>query len=240
MAGTIDEMLAPGLRDCDRALGSDYSAVLFGSAARGDWEPDESDLNLLLVAETLDASHLRALQPAFERLGKLAGEAPLLFSRAEWAVAHDAFPVEITDMQLAYRVLRGPDPLAGIEVPRPELRTALEREWRGKLLQLRRGYVSLSSDEVAMGRLAAQSIGSILLLCRVSLVLVGEVPPREPAATLARAAGRLGMDGEVLGALVRQRRGFPVSVPRAQFEAYLGAVERAVTVIDQFDTGEHA
>jgi predicted nucleotidyltransferase len=240
MAESIDEMLAPTLTECDAALATGYSAVLFGSAARGDWAVGESDLNLLLVADALGATHLRALQPAFERLRRVSGEAPLLFSRAEWAVAHDAFPVEITDMQLAYRVLRGSDPLSGIQVPRPELRTALEREWRGKLLQLRRGYVTLSGDEVALGRLAAQSIGSILLLCRVSLALFGEVPPLEAGAIVAKAAGKLGMDGEVLVALVRQRRGTPLSARREQFEAYLGAVECAVRVIDQFDTGEHA
>ncbi len=39
-----------------------------------------------------------------------------------------------------YRVLRGSDPLAGMEVRPADLRAALEREFRGKLMRLRQGY----------------------------------------------------------------------------------------------------
>ena len=53
-----------------------------------------------------------ALGPAFGAWRKAVAEPPLLISRAEWARAADAFPIEITDMRAAYQVLRGADPLA--------------------------------------------------------------------------------------------------------------------------------
>lgn len=236
----IDAIVAPFLGDCDTALGMGYSAVLFGSAARGDWVAGESDVNLLLVADLLGPEQLAALRPAFDRLRPFSAEAPLLLSRAEWAEADDAFPLEITDMRLAYRVLRGSDPLAAVEVARPELRRALEREWRGKLLQLRRGFVSLAGDETSLGALASQSTGSMLVLYRTTLVLLGEAPPADPVALAVAAARRLGLDGDLLGTMAGRRRGAPVAIRREQFAAYLGAVERAVAVIDQYDTGEGA
>ena len=56
---------------------------------------------------------LRALGPAFAAWRKSSPQPPLLISRAEWARAADAFPIEISDMRAAYRLLRGDDPLAG-------------------------------------------------------------------------------------------------------------------------------
>ena len=85
---------------------------------------------------------------------KAAPEPPLLISRAEWARASDVFPIEITDMRAGYQVLRGSDPLAAATVSRADLRQALERELRGKLLRLRQGYAAAAGDEKALGHLA--------------------------------------------------------------------------------------
>ena len=51
-----------------QALGSGLrSVVLYGSAARGDYEPGTSDLNLILVLDTLSPAVLEQLSPALRR-----------------------------------------------------------------------------------------------------------------------------------------------------------------------------
>ena len=116
MQAAIDKVVTPFLAAADAALGAGYSALLYGSAARGDYVPGRSDINLMLVLDDPSPSRLRALAPAFEAWRKAAAEPPLLISRAEWARASDVFPIEITDMRAGYRVLRGPDPLADTSV----------------------------------------------------------------------------------------------------------------------------
>ncbi len=80
-------------------------------------------------------------------------------------------------------LLRGANPLDGVQVSPSDLRAALERELRGKLLRLRQGYAARSSDQSALGALAARSSSTVLVLLRGVLSL--EVAPHSlgPTAT---------------------------------------------------------
>jgi predicted nucleotidyltransferase len=155
MHETVDRVVTPFLAAADAALGAGYSALLYGSAARGDYLAGRSNINLMLVLDDPSPTRLRALAPAFAAWRKTASEPPLLISRAEWARATDVFPIEITDMRAGYRVLRGADPLGGARVQGTDLRQALERELRGKLLRLRQGYAAAAGDEKLLGQAAA-------------------------------------------------------------------------------------
>jgi len=111
MHDSVERVVTPFLAAADAALGAGYSALLYGSGARGDYIPGRSNINLMLVLDDPSPARLRALAPAFAAWRKTAAEPPLLISRAEWARASDVFPIEITDMRAGYRVLRGADPL---------------------------------------------------------------------------------------------------------------------------------
>ena len=113
------------------SLGQGYSALLYGSAARGDYIPGRSNINLMLVIDQITPKVLRSLGRGFTGWRKAGREPPLVLSRTEWDRASDAFPIEITDMRTAYKVLRGADPLQGARVDPADLRKALERELRG-------------------------------------------------------------------------------------------------------------
>ena len=49
------EIIEPFLAKVDAAAGAGYSAVLYGSVARGEDIPGLSDINLLLVLDRLNA-----------------------------------------------------------------------------------------------------------------------------------------------------------------------------------------
>jgi hypothetical protein len=238
MRDVVDRVVAPFLSQVDAALGDGYSAVLYGSAARGDFVPGRSDLNLMLITDDLSPAKLSKLGGAFAGWRKSGYEPPLVILRSEWARATDVFPVEITDMRCGYQVLRGPDPVAGLDVAPADLRAALEREFRGKLLRLRQGYVAAAEDSAILGQLAGHSSGTFLVLLRALLVLVGRSVPQTPAEVAATAAATMGMDGEPLLNVVRHRgeRGWRCSP--GEFEAYLNAVARAATFLDQLQLGD--
>lgn len=233
MRDTVNRVVDPFLAQVDAALAGGYSAVLYGSAARGDFLPGRSDLNLILVTDDLSPARLSALGDAYKAWRKSGYEPPLVILRSEWARATDVFPIEITDMRSGYQVLRGPDPVAGLHVAPADLRHALEREFRGKLLRLRQGFVAAGGDAAALGELAGRSAGTFLVLLRALLVLLDRAAPHEPVEVAAAAAAAMGMDGEPLLNVVRHRAERDWRCSPAEFERYLDAVARTATFLDQ-------
>ena len=238
MRDAVERIVGPFLSRVDAALGGGYSAVLYGSAARGDFVPGRSNLDLMLITDDLSPERLAALGPAFATWRKSDYEPPLVILRSEWARATDVFPIEITDMRCGYEVLRGSDPVAGLSVAPADLRHALERELRGKLLRLRQGYVAAGGDAGALGVLAGRSSGTVLVLLRALLVLLGRSVPAEPSEVAAAAAAAMGFDGEPLLNVVRHRAERGWHCPPAQFEGYLEAVARAAAFLDQLQLGD--
>jgi hypothetical protein len=238
MRESVARVVDPFLGELDQAVGQEYSAVLYGSAARGDFIPGKSNINLMLVLNQLSPATLRKLSPAFTGWRKGTSEPPLVLSRAEWARATDAFPIEISDMRTAYRVLRGPDPLQGVTVDASDLRKALEREFRGKLLRLRQGYAIYAPDPAALGKLGLQSAATILVLLRGVLTLLQKPVPADPLELAVVAAATIGFEGEHLLHVVRHRVDREWRCAAPQFEDYMKAVEDSARFLDQLQLGD--
>jgi hypothetical protein len=238
MRDAVDRVVGPFLSQVDSVLGNGYSAVLYGSAARDDFVPGRSNLNLMLITDDLSPARLAGLGAAFAIWRKSGYEPPLVILRSEWGRATDVFPIEITDMRCGYEVLRGPDPLAGLQVALADLRQALEREFRGKLLRLRQGYVAAGGDSVLLGQLAGRSSGTILVLLRCLLALLGRSVPSEPMEVAGAAAAAMGIEGEPLLNVIRHRAERGWRCPSGEFEGYLEAVARAAAFLDQLQLGD--
>lgn len=229
------ERLDPMLAALDRELPAGYSALVYGSAVRGGYVPDRSDVNVLLVVETLSPDVVRAIGRGLTPLG--TGSPPLLLTRREWARTTDTFPIEITDMRLAYEMARGTDLLADVEVDPADLRRALEREVRGKVIRLRQGYAGLAGDPDGLGALARAGAPTLELVARCSLVLLGRPQGADPEATLRGAAEALGVEaGPFL--MVRAARLDPqVVVDGSGVEALLDVLERVAEIFDTHTSG---
>lgn len=238
MADPVQSLLDPFLADTDRVLGDRYSAVLYGSAARDEFMQGRSDINVLMVLDDVSPPSLRALAPSFGAWRKAAQEPPLLLSRGEWLEAADAFPIEISDMRAGYRVLRGSDPLELVTVERADLRRALEREFRGKLLRLRQGYVTLSNDPASLSGVAAESVGTMLVLYRGLLTLLGREVPRDAATLVSAAAAASGCSSDALARVVAGRADRGWRCTTAEFEAYLNAVAQTAEYVDHLQLGD--
>lgn len=214
------------------------SMLLYGSAARGGWLATRSDVNLLLVVDDASPAGLRRLALAVSEWHHAGHTAPLIIGRAEWARSVDVFPIEMTDMQLAYRLLHGADPLADVRVAPADLRRALESELRGKLVRLRQAYVRFGESMVTLGGFATASIGQLLVLLRCTAVLTGRDPGTTPEATIAALADLLGPEAGV-GAEIAGHRADPEwHCPPATFARYLELVRQAVELVDHHPHGD--
>jgi hypothetical protein len=233
----VQQQIDRFLGDLDRCWPGAYSAVLFGSAARGQHIPGWSDINLLLVADGLSPELLTVARPALSAWRDGAQALPLLFSQAEWRRSADAYPLEIVEMRTAYRVLRGADPLAEMTVRRTDLRSALEREFRGKLMRLRQGYALYGAMPKELTDFVRRSASSLLLLCRGLLVLGGRSVPADPAGVVAAAAGLAAFPAEEMQRIIGRRADTGWQCTDADVRGYLLAVEQAARFVDHFQTG---
>ena len=222
----------------DTAGIADATVVLHGSAARDQYLPGWSDVNLLILLDQLGPEVLDRLRPALTRWQADANAVPLLFTRAEWARAADAYPLEIAEMQTGYRVIRGADPLAGVEVRPEDLRLALERELRGKLLRLRQGYALHGDRPEALAEGSRQGISSLLVVLRGVLLLAGRTPPLDPSELVAAAADAVGFKPAPLARVVTRRLQADWRLSREEFAGLLGAVDAAAGFVDHLTLGE--
>src|SRR5437867_5535617 len=153
------------------------SVVLYGSAARGDHHPAASDLNVIVVLESLDPSTLEALAPAVRRFVRKGHPIPQLFSPDLIAASADSFPIEFVDIRGGRTVLHGEDPFGAVVVERGPLRLQLEREVKEKLMRLREGYVIVHDRSSALKRLLTRSYPAFAALFRGALHLMNRPVP---------------------------------------------------------------
>ncbi|MFI5234848.1 MAG: hypothetical protein ACHQXA_03985 [Gemmatimonadales bacterium] len=237
MSDAIVAGLEALLAGFDAVLGGGYSAVLYGSAARGGHVEGRSDVNVLLILDDVTPPALRALGPKLAAWRKAGHPAPLLLSRREWARSADIFPIELADIVSAHRLLRGADPVAGVQVVPADLRLALERDFAAGLMRLRQGLALHGGAPAELGEIARGAAAPVVALCRGLLALAGRAVPAEPADVIRMTAGVVGFSPTAPVAVVAARHERKWKCPPETFEGFLAAVESAATFVDSFTPG---
>ena len=214
------------------AAGNLRSLVLYGSSARDDFQPQFSDLNILLILDTADAAALKTLNPVVRWWREQGEPAPVVMTAAELRQAADVFAIELLDMKQSHRVLEGEDVLSTLDVPRGMHRVQVERELRTAIVKLRQGFLE-GKDDASVSRLMTASVSTFATLFRHALMIFGEQPPREKRAAI-ESTGRF-LSAEVSAMLqvldMREKRA-PTADCSELFAAY---VEAALRVTDEVD-----
>jgi hypothetical protein len=215
------------------------SVVLYGSAARGEYRPGLSDLNLLVILRDTLPRTLRLGTDAARAWVALGNPPPLILSLEEWRSSADVFAIEMTEIREAHVLLAGADPFAGIAVDPADLRLQCERELRGARLQLRERYLLFAGSPEELGDLLVRSFSTFLVLFRTVLRLAGEDAAGDPGSIVRRVARHAGFDPAPLlevhdarerGQLPRPSAGDPVVT------GYLAAVDTTAAYVDRLLT----
>jgi predicted nucleotidyltransferase len=211
------------------------SVILYGSAARGDFHPDHSDLNVLCVMKSL----------AIEELGRVAQvvrwwvveqkqPSPLFFTPEELLQSADVFSIELKDMQDSRRILFGADPIADLHLPMNLHRIQVEHELRTVLLNIRNAYFRSHGNAQELNVVLRESFSSVLTLLRHTIIAFGENPPAAPRDIIERAAALTGSDAAAFGQALRLREHGEAHMEIVKvYGAYLAALESAVRALDK-------
>jgi hypothetical protein len=220
-----------------RALGDEFlSAYVTGSALAHGFDPKHSQVNVLVVANSLGPDVLDRVAAAIPTTKKPPHFDALFMTRTQMLASLDVFPIEWLDLRGRHFVLAGEDVFAGVDVPLTWLRLQCEHELRGKHLQLRQAYLMAHGRPDDLGRLLETRASGFATLFRTLLRLRGETPPADPAQVIERVSSAYGLDARamlgphVLRTSERRPKGDEV---RVLFRKFLVEMDRLVNAIDE-------
>jgi len=183
------------------------SVAVYGSAARGDFTPKRSDVNLAVLLRDLKLDDLTGSLKLVARGIKRRIVAPLFLTREYISSSLDVFPLEFMDMRDSHVILFGEDFLADLKIEIPDLRRQCEREMKGLLLRLRQAYLELGRSAKGIELLLHKSLNSLIPILRGVLTVKGVAAPEGKEGTLRVAAGECEIDAAPLLAVLRDKVG---------------------------------
>jgi predicted nucleotidyltransferase len=220
------------------ALGDSlHGVVLYGSAARDDFQKKTSDFNLIVVLEKLDPASLERLAPVLLRWRRQGQPLPRIFSPAVIAESVDVFPIEFLDIRSRRVVLHGKDPFADVEIHLHHLRLQCERELREKMMRLREGYIETHGKPRDLRRLLTDSYTTFVALFRGCLHLLGQEVPVRNNEVVAAFCARAELDRSPFDEVDRLKHGEKSETdPKPLFGRYYDELTKAVHRVNRFES----
>lgn len=231
-------------RFCDQAheaLGDDLVCLaLFGSAARDAYEPDRSDLNLLVVTRSSGITTCDALETPWSLLQRSCAAKPMLVTTLDLERSTDVFPLRFLDIQRNHLILWGQDVLSDLDIAWDHLRLRVEQEIKQLLFDLRHQYMHFSKGRPeVLGRLLGEQFGWFLSALGALLFLKdGDWWLTGKEAIAGAAVEALGLDAPLLERLLAlHRRELHPSADqlRVLYDHFLAIVEQISLVVDRLE-----
>lgn len=185
-----EEIFEEFTEDFKNVFGSDLvSIILYGSGASGHYIPGKSDINFLIVVSEGGIDHLDRAFSAVARWRKRKVAMPLFMTRAEILSSRDTYPIEFLSMKRHYVLVSGEDVLGGLSFEPSHLRLQAEREFKGKLVHLRRAYLEAEGRARQIREIIKASFTAFISIFRALLYIKGiDIPQarRDIINTVAR------------------------------------------------------
>ena len=210
------------------------SVILYGSAARGEFRPGASDLNVLCTLVQIDVNEMHRLAPAARWwMQEMKEPAPLFFLTEELQRSTDVFAIESLDLKRSHRVLFGKDVAADLQVPMNLHRVELEHDLRMLLLRLRQHLLHAGRNEMELLAVLKRSISSAVTLLRHTLLAFDEEPPQGAPGIFARIEELTGAKAEAFSRIHGYHgSGAMEGDSLAAYDAYMHALEKVIVALD--------
>ena len=203
-----DQIFEEFTSDYKQIFGDDLkSIILYGSAARGEYIPKKSDINFLVILSDVGIERFPEALDTVKKWEKLKVAIPLLLTEKYIENSLDSFPIEFLNLSSHYRVIFGKDVFDGIKLDRNDLRLQVERELKGKLLNLRQAYFQAAKDPKSADLLIKESFGTFLSLFPAILHLKEESISSSSLENIRRTALIFKLDPQVFERLYRIKQG---------------------------------
>ena len=236
VSNDINQRLAGWSEKFAKTLGDFLqSIVLFGGLAKGEFVPEQSDVNILLVLRAINLDVLDHAAPLV-RQGVLDFRlAAMLVTEANLRSSADVFPIKFQDMQRHHKILWGEDPFPKVSITREHVRLRCEQELRNLSLRLRQSYIQRADRPELLQAALNRAVSSLLVNLGVLFELKTGKPPESKQDALANAA-QLGIPLEPLRQAWALKRGEYKPDPddlRKLFASFMEAVQQSAALSDK-------
>lgn len=181
--------------------------LVYGSAARGEFLPGYSNVNLLILLEQVTQPVLQA----WAGLGKPWDSekiiAPLLLTQEDLRKSSDVFPLEFLNIRDHHVLLQGTDPFTDLPVNAARLLFQCEQELRGNLLRIRQRYVEGWARVEAVQALLPLSLTALIPCLRGVYRLLNRPSVTKSDAVLRELNVALNLDPTVFLEVWQMKRG---------------------------------
>lgn len=167
------------------------SAILYGSAASGEFRKGHSNVNLAVILTDISLKNLAKAKKDFSSR-RYAIFNIIFFTEEYIRRTQDVFPIEFLDMRDNHRVLYGKDVFANINIDMKHLRFQCEQELKEKLMQVSRFYLA-TRDKTILSAFLFKSFNSTLHVLRNVIRLKGRIPPHRKEDIVSELASDLGL-----------------------------------------------
>jgi predicted nucleotidyltransferase len=220
----VRQTLRAYLKEIQSLLGDNLEAVvLYGSAARGDYLSDRSNVNLLLLLRSVDSALLARYAKLHRQWNRERIVVPLMLTRDELKLSAELFPLEYAEMKDHHVLLGGEDPFETLPIDLGRLLLQSQQEISGNLVRLRQRLVEGGGRPEAIAILLALSVTSLLPALRGLLRATGRSYRSTTDALLDQVESEFGMDlsplREAWNVKCESRTPGPLELPRF-FERY--------------------
>lgn len=150
-----------------------HSLMVFGSFARGDYRPGQSNVNVLIVSE-LSYEALLLIRPMLKKWHDKGYGMPVLVEPADIDDFARDFPIEFLDMADHHRLLWGENVIAPLKVNLQYLESQIEHDLAVMQLQLRQGLIRVGESPRRVREVLLKSRTSFFVLLSAAYRLLGD------------------------------------------------------------------
>ena len=182
------------------------SVILYGGLAKGEYTPDTSDVNVMIVLDAVNVAALDKAAPIIQGGVRDFRLAPLLLCESDLRRSADVFPVKFLDMQRHHRVLWGKDILVDLIIARDHIRLRCAQEITNLELRLRQFYLRRAHRPELIESTLTRAISSFLTsLNTLAELKTGQAATSKPE--IIEAAEGIGLDAQALREVFALKRG---------------------------------
>jgi len=217
------------------------SVILYGLAVQRPETTRPEETQVVILFKELKSSQLDAIQPAVQQWLRKRHPMPKIFTVERFLQSADIFPIEYMEILNHHRICDGIDVTDRIKVTRANLRLQLETEFKGKLLQLREGYLAAANHPKNLTELLSYSFGSLEPILNALCDWLGGDGSASLEVVVQQLSEKLSLDLDVfetLDSLRAENAKMEKSKLKPLFDRYLSTLERISDFVDQHASHE--
>ena len=177
------------------------SVIAFGSKANVD--EVKSNLNLMVVTNTLTAENLYAISQPVKKWVKSKNPLPVVMTKDEWYSSFDVYAIEYSDIKENYKLIYGEDLVTAVNINKYYLRLQCEAELKSLLLKYKNNFLMNIRSDKEMKKVLDKVIKTLLVIFRAVLRLHNCQVPYRAVDIIESASNFLSFNKIVLNKLAK-------------------------------------